>query len=286
MGRTMKPIAEYQDYRSIIQDFYDEHKCRGMLTWRGFSELAGFASSGYLKLVCQGKANLSNAGVHQVAKAMKFTASETAYFKELVSLNQAKTVVDKDKSLKNLEKLSKNCKTRILRDDSLDYFSNWQNAVIRELAPKAPANAKTSNIARQVLPEITAAEVGRALKFLTATGMLQKNEDGSYVQTDKVLSSGNKDLSSVALRSFHKQLGKLAIEALDNVPVNERNSSDLVIGITSAQYEKLVQKILDFRREVLDIVAETDDMDRVYCLQLNLFPLSHKISTKGNPDEK
>ncbi|SHL30334.1 TIGR02147 family protein [Fibrobacter sp. UWEL] len=282
----MKPIAEYQNYRSVIQDFYDEHKSRGMLTWRGFSELAGFASSGYLKLVCQGKANLSDAGIQQVAKAMKLTPSETAYFKELVLLDQAKTVTDKDKSLKNLEKLSKSCKARVLRDDSLDYFSNWQNAVVRELAPKAPANAKTSNIARQVLPEITAAEVGRALKFLTATGMLVKNEDGSFTQTDKVLTSGNKDLSSVALRSFHKQLGKLAIDSLDNVPVNERNSSDLVIGITAAQYEKLVQKIIDFRREVLDVVTETDDMERVYCLQMNLFPLSHKISTKGNPDEK
>jgi len=257
-----------------------------MLTWRGFSELAGFASSGYLKLVCQGKANLSDAGIQQVAKAMKLSSSETAYFRELVLLDQAKTVTDKDKSLKNLEKLSKSCKGRVLRDDALDYFSNWQNAVVRELVPKAPANAKTSNIARQVLPEITAAEVGRALKFLTATGMLVKNEDGSFTQTDKVLTSGNKDLSSVALRSFHKQLGKLAIDSLDNVPVNERNSSDLVIGITAAQYEKLVQKIIDFRREVLDVVTETDDMERVYCLQMNLFPLSHKISTKGNPDEK
>lgn len=282
----MKPISDYQDYRSIIQDFYDENKSRGMLTWRGFSEIAGFASSGYLKLVCQGKANLSDSGMMQVAKAMKLTVAETAYFKELVCLNQAKTVTDKEQCLKNLDELSKNCKARVLRDDALDYFSNWQNAVVRELAPKAPANAKTSNIARQVLPEITAAEVGRALKFLTATGMLVKNEDGSYTQTDKVLSSDNKDLSSVALRSFHKQLGQLAIDALDNVPVKERNSSDLVMGITSEQYDKLVQKILDFRREVLDIVSESSDMDRVYCLQMNLFPLSHKISTKANLDEK
>ncbi len=282
----MKSLAEYQNYREIVQDFYDENKSRGELTWRGFAEKAGFSSSGYLKLVCQGKANLSDAGVTQVSKAMNLTASETAYFRELVNLNQAKKVTDKDKSLKNLEKLSKNCSPRILRDDALDYFSNWQNAVVRELAPLAPVDTRPSNIGRQVLPEISAAEVTHALKFMTATGILAKSEDGHYVQTDKVLSSGNKDVSSVALRGFHKQLGKLAIEALDRIPVEERNSSDLVIGITAEQYKKLVQKIVDFRREILEIVTETSDMDRVYCLQMNLFPLSHKITSKANSDEK
>lgn len=282
----MKPIAEYENYRDIVQDFYDENKSRGTLTWRGFAGIAGFASSGYLKLVCQGKANLSDAGILQVAKAMKLTGPETAYFKELVLLNQSKTVSDKDRSLKNLEKLSQKCKTRILRDDSLEYFSNWHNAVVRELAPQSPSKARPSNIGRQVLPEISAAEVTRALKFMTATGILAKSEDGHYVQTDKVLSSGNKDVSSIALRGFHKQLGKLAIEALDRIPVDERNSSDLVIGITTEQYKKLVQKIVDFRREILEIVTETSDMDRVYCLQMNLFPLSHKITSKANSDEK
>lgn len=282
----MKPIAEYQNYRNIIQDFYDENKSRGTLTWRGFSAIAGFASSGYLKLVCQGKANLSESGILQVAKAMKLTSAETLYFKELVWLNQSKKLVDKDKSLEKLKKLSKECRTRILRDDALEYFSNWHNAVVRELAPFAPVNSKTSNIGRQVYPEISAADATRALKFLTATGMLKQGADGRYSQTDKVLSSGSGDVSSMALRSFHKQLGKLAIDALDNVPVEERNSSDLVVGITTEQYKKLVQKIVAFRKEILEIVTETDDMDRVYCLQMNLFPLSHKITAKANSDEK
>ncbi len=282
----MKAIAEYQNYREVVQDFYDENKRRGKLTWRGFAEKAGFTSSGYLKLVCQGKANLSVAGIAQVAKAMKLTSSETLYFHELVNFDQSKTAAAKEKSLKNLDKLSKNCKTRVLRDDSLDYFASWHNAVIRELAPQAPANSKPSNIGRQVLPEISATEVTKALKFLTATGMLTQHEDGSYSQTDKVLSSGNKDVSSVALRNFHKQLGRLAIDALDKVPVEKRNSSDLVIGITTEQYSKIVNKIAEFRREILDIVTETEDVDRVYCMQMNLFPLSHKISKKRNSDEK
>lgn len=281
----MKPIAEYQDYRAFMLDFFNEKKRRGAITWRSFAKKAGFSSSSYLMLVCQGKANLSEAGIASVAKSMNLTSSETAYFTELVFLNQSKLVDGKEKSLKKLSHLAKKCDAKVVSNDAMEYFANWHNAVVREIAPHAPVNFKTSNIGRQVLPEISAADVTRALKFLTATGMLVQHDDGTFSQTDKILTSGNKDAVSVALRSFHKQLGKLAIDALDNVPIDERNSSNMVIGITKEQYQKLVQKIIDFRREVTEIVTETDDMERVYCFQVNFFPLSHKISKKGEPDE-
>lgn len=280
----MKPIVEYQNFRTYMLDYFNENKRRGRITWRSFSKLAGFSSSGYLMLVCNGKANLSDAGILQVAKAMGLNDSETAYFNELVRLDQSKRASDKKESLENLQKLAKNCKARVLTDDALDYFANWHNVVMREIAPHSVPNSKTFNIGRLFLPEISASEVSRALKFLTATGLLEKKEDGSYVQTDKVLTSGNKDVVSIALRDFHKQMNTLAISALDSVPIAERNASEMVIGITKEQYAQIVKKIADFQQEILDLITSTDEVDRVYCLQMNLFPLSHKFNSKDKED--
>ncbi len=280
----MKPITEYQNFRTYMLDYFHENKRRGRITWRGFSKHAGFSSSGYLMLVCNGKANLSDSGMVQVAKAMGLNESETAYFCELVRLDQSKCAPEKNKSLENLQKLAKDCPARVLTDDALDYFANWHNVVMREIAPHAVPNTKTFNIGRLFLPEISASEVSRALKFLTATGLLEKKEDGSYVQTDKVLTSGNKDVSSVALRNFHKQMNNLAIEALDNIPIAERNASEMVIGVTKEQYAQIVQKIAKFQQEILEMVTATDDVHRVYCLQTNLFPLSHKFNSKDTED--
>ncbi len=280
----MKLIAEYQNYRICMLDYFNENKQRGRITWRSFSKLAGFSSSGYLMQVCREKANLSDAGAVQVAKAMGLNDAESAYFCELVRLDQSKRAPEKKKFLDNLKKLAKNCPVRILKDDALDYFANWQNVVMREIAPHTVPNTKASNIGRQFLPEISAAEVSRALKFLTATGLLVKKEDGSYVQTDKVLTSGNKDVSSVALRNFHKQMNQLAVNALDNVPIAERNASEMVIGITKEHYSQIVKKIAKFQQEILDLITSTDEVDRVYCLQMNLFPLSHKFHSKDKED--
>ena len=58
----MKPITEYEDYRLYLRDFYEERKKTSVFSWREFAKLAGFSSSGYLKLVCDGKTRLSKIG--------------------------------------------------------------------------------------------------------------------------------------------------------------------------------------------------------------------------------
>ena len=51
----MKPISDYKDYRLYIRDFYEERKMMTGLSWRGFNKMAGYASTKFLKLVCDGK---------------------------------------------------------------------------------------------------------------------------------------------------------------------------------------------------------------------------------------
>ena len=85
----MKPITEYQDYRQLMRDFYEERK-KSAYTWREFSKAAGFSSPSYLKLVCDGKSSLSRVGVPCVAAAMDLSGFEYDYFSLLVEFGNAK----------------------------------------------------------------------------------------------------------------------------------------------------------------------------------------------------
>lgn len=82
----MKKIIEYTDYRRYIADYYADRKARKSFTWRDFAKSAGFSSPVYLKLVAEGKYNLSEAAVERVAEAMGLRDWEVDYFKVLVSL--------------------------------------------------------------------------------------------------------------------------------------------------------------------------------------------------------
>lgn len=276
----MKSVLEYQDYRAYIQDYYDEMKSRHALSWRLFAKQAGFASCSYLKLVSQKKANLSETGIDQVVKAMGLAGFEAEYFAALVHFNQAKKLDDRQESLKILADIAKVHRVNILDDQMFTYFSSWLNPVMRELVPNIP-NAKPSEIMRRLVPEVNSSEVRAAIHFLVKKGFLVQDENGNYHQSEKTISSGNRDAASVALRSYHRQMGRLAIDSLDAVPVDERNFSELLIGVTKKAYGQILEEMADFRRKIISIVTQDEGIERIYSLNLQLFPLTKKNTSKN-----
>lgn len=280
----MKSILEYQDYRTYIKDYYTEMKARRLLSWRIFAKQAGFVSPSYIKLVCENKTNLSDDGIEQLSKAMELRGFENEHFRLLVHLNQAKLLEEKQKLLIQAADFAKKYKVNILDRDMFNYFSNWLNPVLRELAPDV-SSIKASEIARRFVPQVTGAEVKRSLKFLVNNGFLVQNEDGTYRQVEKNISSSNKDITLAALRELHRQLGTIALDSLDNVPVNERDFSEVIIGVTKEAYDKILAEIADFRKKVIAIATQDNGMDRVYSLNIQMIPLTHK-NTGKNPNKK
>lgn len=279
----LKSILEYQDYRAYIQDYFDDAKRRSAMTWRLFAKQAGFASCSYLKLICQGKANLSEEGISQVAKAVGLVGYEEAYFRSLVHFNQAKKIELRQAALNEICAIAKEHHVRVLDEQMFDYFSSWLNPVIRELVPNVP-KALPSELVRRLVFNVGVVEVKHTLKYLVNNGLLIQNEDGSYSQTEKSISTGNRDIASAALRNYHHQMGSVALETLNAVPVEERNFSNLILGVTKTAYAKILEEMAEFRRKVVAIATEEDGIDRVYAMNLQFFPLTHKNTS--NPKRK
>lgn len=276
----MQSIITYQNYRNYIQDFYDENKNRYALTWKIFAEKAGFASPSYLKLVCQKKANLSEDGIAKTARSMNLVGYEKTYFENLVRFNQATVIEEKEKAFKVITEIALKHKAVILKEADYDYYSNWLNIVMRELAPQIQPGTKAFNVARQIVQPVKATDITNSLKFLLKNGMLKKNSDGTFEQTDKILSTGDKDIASMTSRTFHKKMAEFGMKAIDEISLTERHVSDIVIGITKDNYTEIVKEIRAFRKRILAIATNNDDMERVYCMQTNLFPLTHKTNKK------
>lgn len=275
----VKRIIEYQNYRQFIADFYVYKKKTSAFSWREFAKLAGFSNPVYLKQVCDGKYSLSEAAVERVAAAMELVGFELTYFKILVQFNHAKNDADKKKAFEDLQSIAKIHKVKVLGGDAFSYFESWKNPVIRELAPAMPG-AKPLAIARACRPEITAAEVSETLHFLVKTGLLQKDKDGNYHQTEKSISMGATDAAPVAARIMQHQMGEFAMKALDELPLSERSMSGLTLGLTKKAYERINQEIAEFRKKIVAIATEEDGMENVYRLNLHLFPLTQLDSTK------
>lgn len=277
----MKKIIEYSDYRRYIADYYADRKTRRSFTWREFAKSAGFSSPVYLKLVAQGMYSLSDTAVERVAAAMELKDWEVDYFKVLVGLNHAKDDDTRKALFNEMLRIAAAHKATVVEGDSFRFFSDWKNPVIRELAP-AMAAAKPLEIAKACMPRITAAEVSETLSFLVKAGLLEKNADGSYRQTEQFVTTGPMEVTPVAVRQLHRQMGELALETIEGTPQKERHFSGLTMGLAAGAYEEIVNEIAAFRKKVAAIATKDDSTERVYRLNMQLFPLTKSLCAEDD----
>lgn len=271
----MKPITEYQDYRCYMQDFYEERKQKSAFTWREFSRMADFSSPSYLKLVCDGKTSLSRVGVPKVAAAMGLAGFELTYFEKMVEFGNAKIDAKKKACFEEMTKIAKEQKARVIDSDTFAYYESAVNTIVRELAPLMPG-ALPLEMARKIKHTFTAQQVRDSLGLLTKANLLQETGANEYRQTDRVI-SGSTEAIPLALRSLNREMIDFAREAIENVDPRERNISGITMGVDAKTFERINKEVNEFRRRIMAIASECENIDQVYRLNLQFFPLTEKI---------
>ena len=89
----MLEIYDYSDYRQFLKDYYESHKAvNPNFSFRYLAQKAGINSSGYYKLVIDGKRNLTRATILKTCAALKLDDREAEYFENLVLFNHARVV--------------------------------------------------------------------------------------------------------------------------------------------------------------------------------------------------
>ncbi len=275
----MKDILEYRDYRQYIADYYADRKAKSAFSWQEFAKAAGFSSPVYLKYVSEGRFNLSEEAAARTGKAMHLADFECKFFVEMVKFDHAKNDDEKRAAFSKMITIADGNKAKILEGESFRFFEDWKNPVLRELAPAMPG-AKPLALAHACRLEISAAEVSESLNFLVKADLLKKDKDGNYEQTDKVVTTGPMEVTPLAVRGMHRQMGEFALDAIEGVPLDERHFSGLTLGITREAYQEIVQRIAEFRKDIIAIATRESATDEVYRLNVQFFPMTNKSLNK------
>ena len=277
----MKPVTEYKDYREYLLDYYRERKRCSAFTWREFAKLAGFASGSHLKLVCDGKTGLREEGAKRTAQAMNLSDFERDYFVLMVRYERAKNDLEKKKCFEEMQALCEACRVKILGSELYTFYETWKHSVVRELAVAMPG-AKPNEIAKVCRPPISAADVSKSLCFLVKSGLLTRDVKGNYHQTNQSLSTGRLNVVAVAVHSLLRQMGEFALDALDKLPISERNFSGITMGVTEESYAKVVEELAQCRKRIVSIVAEDKNVEKVCRLNMQFFPLTENICNSAS----
>ena len=117
-----------------------------------------------LKLVCEGKSGLSKKARVRVAGAMGLSGFESDFFVLLVAYDQAKDAKTKTEIFNSLQEIILSNRVGILERAFFEYYSNWLNSAIRELAASVDS-ASPKGLAKLCFPEVSADAVAQSLKF-------------------------------------------------------------------------------------------------------------------------
>lgn len=275
----MKTIVEYQDYHAFLSDYYEERKRTSAFSWREFAKIAGFSSPSYLKMVCEGKTNLSKVTMGRVAAAVGLVGHEVAYFEAMVQFGNAKKDATKKVFLEQMQSIALDHKVRVIDKEAFEYYESWKNPVVRELAP-IMQGSMPGEMAKVCCQEVSALEVRKSIAFLERAGLLKKVGEDAYVQTEKSV-MGSKEGLPLAIRSMHREMGRLAIDALDKFTADERDITGITLGVDRAAYERIALELAECRKRIVAIAESCTDIRQVYRLNLQLFPLTKEVEKKG-----
>ena len=98
-------------------------------------------------------------------------------------------------------------------------------------------------------------------------------ENGVY-RLSSLLVKTDAEVHSLAVRNFHAKMSELAGRAVKEIGVDKRSMSSVTVKISEAGYRRLCRRIDEFRDEVMQMVKEDLNVDRVYQVNFQVFPVS------------
>jgi uncharacterized protein (TIGR02147 family) len=269
-------IFQYSDYRAFLRDHFAYMKAtHASYSFRTFSRLAGFNSPNFLQLVYDGKRNLSNESVERVANAFRLSKSETSFLSSLVRFNQAYTNEEKNEQFERMLQHRQYRKIRMIVPDQFEYYSKPFHIALRELVDTADFQENFDWISKRLRHRVSEKDVRDGLELLLKLGFL-KRVNGKLALSESSMST-SPEVSSLAVMNYHKEMLRMADEALDTVAPSERDMSSVTVAISAQQMKELKRRVTEFRNSLLSwLDSSTDKKDEVLQVNFQVFPLTRR----------
>jgi uncharacterized protein (TIGR02147 family) len=278
----MPDIFSYLDYRLFLKDAFEERKrANPHFSLRYISKKTGIKSTGFLSMVLNGKRNLSESLILELAYLFKLNKKERDYFRHLVSFNQARSHREKTHFYQEILTLQRK-PVRTVTEDQYEFYTKWYYPAIRELVAVYDVTDETIPLlARTLRPPVKPEEVRSALTVLARLGLIIKTGTGTYKRTDAVISSGVLSAKPLAIQNFQLAAIDLAKSAIDRFTDKERELSTLTMSIDPDTAALIRRKIAALRSEIMEHARAVANPTQVFQLNMQLFPLSRN---KEEPD--
>lgn len=266
-------VFAYTDFRDYLKDFYDRARSADpKFSQRYISQKVGASSSGWFSDLIKGRVNLSGTQLVRLAALLGLENQALGYFETLVHYNQSGSLEERNHHFRKLAAF-KEVPAELLGQDKFEYYSKWYYSAIRELLYFHRFSADYADLARKLNPSIKSQEARDAIELLLRLGLIKKDAQGDFRPSGSTLKkdANHKSLFSANFLRSNMELGMQAIERFEK---EERNISGMTLSFSETGFRKAVEEIEALRRRLLALLEEDPKPEKVYQLNLQLFPIT------------
>jgi uncharacterized protein (TIGR02147 family) len=272
-------VFAYTDFRLFIKERYRFLKSKDRaLSYEKLGKIIGFSSPGFFTQIIQGKSKLPVSMIPKISGALKLNKKELQYFALLVDYGQADEHVRKHELFKKVFNHNTGI-AKMLTSEQYAMFDKWYYAAIHELLFYFRFSGDYAALARKMQPHIAPSEARAAIELLERLNLIRKDPNGNYIRSDSEHLTTGFHAESVAINNYLLEMMKLARLSIETCAPETRLLSTLTVSLSEKGFHRLEQDMHEFRRRLMNLAKEDGDEDRLYQINLQMFPLT-KIEKK------
>ena len=277
-------LATYTDYREYLKDFYEfkkeyfKNEIRGY-SYANFSAAADIKSPNYLKLIIDGKRNLSTDMVLKFARALDLAKKEVEEFSALVGFNQAKDSLERNQKLKKLSDLR--LKSRMKKGEvdikSFDKIPGWVTWALFALTDQEDANFDITELRKTLKGRVSTDEIKKALEQLKEAGDLVVDAETGKLKKGRHMMKSAENIPVDLVKKLQSELIYLGLESLYQDQPKDREFGSLTLSLTKKEFENIKFEMRHLRKRILKdtlMHREKTSGERVYQLNIQMFPIT------------
>jgi uncharacterized protein (TIGR02147 family) len=279
-------LGEYTEFRTYLRDVYEYRRANESTGLRSysystFSAAADIKSPNYLKLIIEGRRNLSEDMITRFAKALRLNKSEGEEFRALVRYGQANEPIERNQFLKELSDLRarRAVEAGQINQRSWDKVPGWIGWVLYAMADQANVNFDPEVLQRLFRAKAAPDDLRDSLRKLVESGELAQNPETGEVSKGRDLIESPQDLPVALIRKLQAELIYLGIESLFRDSPKEREFGAMTVAMTEEEFQQVRFELRQLRKRLqrdLLVKRKSTKGERVYQLNVQLFPVTDK----------
>jgi uncharacterized protein (TIGR02147 family) len=283
-------LSEYTDFRQFLKDVYAyrrAHESTGIrsYSYSAFSAAADIKSPNYLKLIIEGRRNLSDDMISRFARALRLQKTELDEFGALVHYGQATEPIERNQYLKELADIRarRAFATGELSPQAWEKVPSWMGWVLYAMTDQKNVSFDPDELYRLMRAKTSPEDVRGEMKRLVANGDLKPEiSDTGVTRYAKArdLIDAPQELPVEMIRKLQAELIYLGIESLFRDSPKEREFGAMTIAMTQAEFEQVRFELRQTRKRIqkdLKMNREAGQGERVYQMNIQLFPVTDKV---------